>query len=320
MADLFLVDAPLDILKRYENTTSQLRPSLRLPYAHNRGGLQLQPLFELREKKGIPYSLSESLKNVFRHGWQREVLFSDSDSVLSAHPLCYLLSNSISQSNLRYLSREIKRISFREIRDPKPNTNEILHDRREDLVAFFKAGLVETVRYMPKNVERYMEDFHRPDQEWIGYMTDAHRMTLDEALELERFLMETFQLLMSSISVQDAKASIIQSQLNHQQSLRTTQLTVLASIYVPLSFVTGIFGMNMKEFNGSRLSIWVFVVTIVIAVMVTAVVFLVLQMRSKQKEVVKVERRGEAGKVKSDIMKKRRRVSAMNGTIEKSMA
>ena len=326
------MDAPLDIQKWYDDTSRQLRPSLRLPYAHNRGGLQLQPLFELREKKGIPYSLTEILKSVFLHGWQRQVLFSETHGMaaegaaaiphaaLPAHPLCYLLSNSICQSNLRYLSREIKRISFQEIRDPKPSTNEILHDRREDLVAFFKAGLVETIRYMPKNVEKYMEDFHRPDQEWIGYMTGAHRMTLDEALELERFLIETFQLLMSSISVQDAKASIVQSQLNHQQSLRTTQLTVLASIYVPLSFVTGIFGMNMKEFNGSKLSIWVFVVTIVVAVMVTAVIFCVLQMRSKQKDIVKVDRKGEVDKVKVDTMKKRGRVFAMNGTIEKSMA
>ena len=94
--------------------------------------------------------------------------------------------------------------------------------------------------------------------------------------------METFQLLMSSISVQDARMSVEQGQLSNRQSLRATQLTILASIYVPLSFVTGVFGMNLKQLNESGLSIWVFFVAIVIAAIVTGVIFLGLQVYSKR--------------------------------------
>ena len=88
---------------------------------------------------------------------------------------------------------------------------------------------------------------------------------------------------MSLISVQDARMSIEQSQLRNQQSLRATQLTILVSIYVPLSFVTGVFGMNLKQFNGSGLSLRVCFVGIVIATIVTAIIFLAVQVHSKQK-------------------------------------
>lgn len=273
---------------------------------------------------------------MFLHGWQRGLLFNYSDGLnaegaalvrhaaFPASPLCYVLSNSISRTNLQYLYREIRRISFQEIRDPNSETNEILHDRREDLVAFFKVGLVETVRYVPANVDGFMGDLYQSNQALKGTVTSDHRRTLEEALELEKFLMETFQLLMSSISVQDTKLSVKQGQLSNQQSLRATQLTILAAIYVPLSFVTGIFGMNLKELNGSRLSIWVFFVTVVVAVIVTATIFQVLRMHSKQirleDDAEKVRTSDEAGGETGDTLKRRWRVFANTRKVENSMA
>ena len=205
-----------------------------------------------------------------------------------ASPLCYLLSNSLWQSNLQYLTREIRRISFEEIRNPDLKINETMHDRREDLVAFLKAGLAETTTYLPQTINEYWETLCersniRQDARNLT-PASAHYATFKEAEELEKFLMETFQLLMSSINVQDAKMSVAQGELSNRQSLRATQLTILASIYVPLSFVTGVFGMNLKELNGSSLSIWTFFVGVVIATIVTATIFLGLQVHSKKNE------------------------------------
>lgn len=39
---------------------------------------------------------------------------------------------------------------------------------------------------------------------------------------------------------------------------------LLATIYVPLAFATGILGMNVREINDSSLSIWVSVVTLLV--------------------------------------------------------
>jgi hypothetical protein len=62
--------------------------------------------------------------------------------------------------------------------------------------------------------------------------------------------MDTFQLLMSTINTLDAQTSL-------EQAARGSRLTWLAFIYAPLSFVTGMYGMNVKEINGSPVSAWV---------------------------------------------------------------
>ena len=265
----------------------RIRPTLRLPYAENSGGLQLPRLIELDDRDDIYYSIFENLKSVFLHGWQRRLLFIEEDTAaFPVSPLCYVLSNSLWQTNLRYLRREIRRIIFEGIRNPDLSTNEILHDRREDLVSFLKAGLAETNTYIPDAVRRYFADLGvHPDAVQATRRTpvSAHYNTMEEVVELEKLLMETFQLLMSSISVQDARLGILQSRASSQQAMRATQLTILASIYVPLSFVIGVFGMNMAELNDSKLSIWVFFVTAAIAAIVTGVIFWGLRQYSEAK-------------------------------------
>jgi Mg2+ and Co2+ transporter CorA len=101
-----------------------------------------------------------------------------------------------------------------------------------------------------------------------GPIQDLQRI-YDEAVKLEVFLMETFQLLMSSINIQDSQASI-------KQTRRSTRLTQLAFIYVPLSFVTSLFGMNIKELNGSVLDLRAVFVCVIAVALTTAIVFLFL--------------------------------------------
>ena len=67
---------------------------------------------------------------------------------------------------------------------------------------------------------------------------------------LEKFLMDSFTLLISSISVMEAGSIEDQAQQG-QMTIR------LAFLYVPFSFVTDIFGMNIREINGSPLLMWV---------------------------------------------------------------
>jgi Mg2+ and Co2+ transporter CorA len=105
---------------------------------------------------------------------------------------------------------------------------------------------------------------------------DLHQSTLEEAIRPEVFLMQTFQLLTSSLNVQE-------SQLSSEQAQRATRLTQLAFIYIPLSFVTGIFGMNIKELNGSGLSIWVCLVAVAIVVILTSIILGLPNARAAQK-------------------------------------
>ncbi|KAI6906629.1 hypothetical protein KC318_g5295 [Hortaea werneckii] len=75
---------------------------------------------------------------------------------------------------------------------------------------------------------------------------DLQRLTtsaLNECANLRILIDETIQLVMGTITIKEAQTSRINSE-------RATVLTFLACIYLPLSLVTGIFGMNIKEING----------------------------------------------------------------------
>jgi Mg2+ and Co2+ transporter CorA len=54
--------------------------------------------------------------------------------------------------------------------------------------------------------------------------------------------------------------SILESQKSIEQSQQVNKLTRLAFFYVPLSFISSVFGMNVKEIQANP-SIWVFFVT-----------------------------------------------------------
>ena len=69
--------------------------------------------------------------------------------------------------------------------------------------------------------------------------------------------MDSFTLLMSSISVIEA-GSI------KEQAQQGQMITRLAFLYVPLSFVTSIFSMNVREINGSLVLVWMPVATFLV--------------------------------------------------------
>lgn len=196
------------------------------------------------------YSIFENLKSFYQHSWHLGVLFDSkensegyyridaSQDVLPCHPLVYPLVSYLQDENLRYLNKEIKRISFKEIRNPKLETNSDLHDRREEF-ARTKKGLIETAIYIPAEVKKYFATHPK------GTTSSRIRTGIASFRKLQSskvFPMETFQLFMSSLAYRTV-----------DQARRGGQLTFLALIYVPLLFVTGIFGMNIQQINGSGL-------------------------------------------------------------------
>ena len=242
----------------------------------NRGGLLLPPLFPQTR-----CSLFDSLMSFTQYAWHFRVLFDGDKGAIAGQPLLYLLSNSLWESNLRYLTREIHRISFEELDNPSLKVNNALHARRENL-AFMKASLTETIRFVPSRVPKYFDEHiyfvRRAQSQWNPFTPiELHQRALDQVVQLDGFLMETFQLLMSSISVRD-------SQLSIEQSQRAARLTQLAFIYAPLSFVAGIFGMNVREINATGVSIWVFFVTLAIVVVLTVGIFGVFRTRGYKRK------------------------------------
>jgi hypothetical protein len=57
------------------------------------------------------------------------------------------------------------------------------------------------------------------------------------------------------------------------QAKRVTRLTFIAFIYIPLSFTTSFFGMNIKQLNEGLIPIWVWIATSIPVLVLTLVVF-----------------------------------------------
>lgn len=117
---------------------------------------------------------------------------------------------------------------------------------------------------------------------------------IEEATELQAFLMETFQLFMSSVAVQESRMAMEQAAMASEratmashasavQSARANQLTTLAFIYVPLSFVTGIFGMNIQQINGTGLNLWVCFAAVLVVGLITVLLFWTVRVWALQK-------------------------------------
>ena len=220
------------------------------------------------------HSLYESLQQFFSHSWHFDILTHQS---LSAETILYLVVASTCATNFRYLDRNIRRIAFKDIRQPSLHINDYLHECRQNLTNL-RAEVSNAKKWIPKLVREELEMIQASIDSggYVGFPDTVLDEISAEAETAERFLMETFQLLMSSISVLDSEISI-------QQAHSGQKLTQLAIIYVPLSFVTSVFGMNIKEINGSPTSAWVCVVALAIAVTSTVSIFSVYNVWDRRK-------------------------------------
>jgi Mg2+ and Co2+ transporter CorA len=109
-----------------------------------------------------------------------------------------------------------------------------------------------TLEWLPPSVRAELDAVKGglPASKYIGYPDLILREILEQTNVLEKFLMDSFTLLMNSISVMEVGSIKDQAQQG-QMTIR------LAFLYVPFSFVTDIFGMNVGEINGSPLLMWV---------------------------------------------------------------
>jgi hypothetical protein len=80
-------------------------------------------------------------------------------------------------------------------------------------------------------------------------------------------LREEIQLIIGAVTVQDAD-------LARQQSERATLLTLPAAIYLPLSLVTGIFGMNIRDIDDGKPRFWWSLIVLVVIVGLMLLVYL----------------------------------------------
>lgn len=268
LADIFLVDSPLTPMSCQAGLSGTkhpyLYPTLRFPYAGNRGGL-LMPRFSDQQI----CSPMKVLVNAFEHQWQIDLIFSTADTFPNV-PLLYLLSNSTWETRYRELDKRIKAICLREIRHKGRELVDLLHDLREDL-SNMRVSVEETIFYAAHDVQSYFSDLREQDTTISIRRTpiEGHQAIKERADHLHNFFTENIQLLLGIISIRDAQHSI-------EQTHKSTILTALATIYLPLSLATGIFGMNVQEMTGTGPRLWLFAVVCAAILVLTSVAVLLV--------------------------------------------
>lgn len=132
--------------------------------------------------------------------------------------------------------------------------DDLLHDQRRELAALRAEVFLAEKWLLKRDLTGFLQQIR-------GVATYHPQDTLAEVLQqsedLYQFLMDTFQLLIGSISVLDSQTSL-------EEAKRSTTVTQLAGIYLPLSLATSIFGMKIKEINYSAPSVWVVFVALAI--------------------------------------------------------
>jgi hypothetical protein len=176
------------------------------------------------------------LHSFFSHPWHFHVLFvevSQSSVPLAPESVFHLLATSTFGTNLHALERKIRRIGLEDIQRPSIVLNSDLHEQRRE-ISFMLSQVAATLKWIPPevNAELGAKKDKLPAAKYVGYPDLVLQGIIENAESLEKYLMDTFSLLMSSISILEAESS-------KQQLLRGQRLTQLAFIYAPISCVNG---------------------------------------------------------------------------------
>lgn len=285
-ADLFLVDSlpPLQMNEKVPSHGPELRrrnrTGLRLAYSTDRAGLILPCL---TDSKRATFNMFGFLQKAMEQPRPRDCLFTGTQtrsghpSAVRAHPLLYVLADFAWTYNLQLLDDRVKKVSFENMQSPRRETATTMHNLREEL-NYLKAQVGNMIRYTPPDLIRYFdsESSDRSSQPGVPPVSSSQHIA-DDAKALEKFLTSSLELLMMSIALGD-------SQRAERDSKRADMLTVLAAVYVPLSFVTGIFGMNLRELNDSSLPVWVCLEVLGVVLLVTAAIVVMYKLLEKYNE------------------------------------
>jgi len=167
--------------------------------------------------------------------------------------------------NVVYLEDRLGALQIEAISDPTMRTFLPLTDLRRNV-----ADLRSRINKARLEISHKHEGFLKQAAdglEGVGTVRDVFDAVLAQADHLSETLGKEIQLVIGSVQVRD-------SDNMKRQADRTLLLTLLAAVYLPLSLVTGIFGMNIKEINGSTFQYWACLAGVGMAFVFTGLLFL----------------------------------------------
>jgi hypothetical protein len=268
---------------------SYWRP-LTLPSSlSDRNSFQLsETLLKLFHEVDNRSNQAKSARRLLRLSLRRDIS-TDDDLKNFLQALQMVMAATAWQSNIGHLESRLSTLQLRAISNPTMHTFLPLTTLRRNLADLSNGLSVARLGIVPGDYDRLG---------WIGEgesrRTHSWRV-LDELLErtdrLAEALGREIQLIIGSVQVRD-------SDNMKRQTDRTLLLTLLAAIYLPMTLVTGIFGMNISEINGGTPKYWACLGTFGVAFLVTVLLFLggyFLRDRHRKSENAKAAKSAEEG-------------------------
>ncbi len=179
----------------------------------------------------------------------------------AADYLCYALIDAVIDSYfivLEQIGDEVEDLEEIMLHNPKPQTLNTLHKLKRQMVHLRKA--VWPMRELLSLIERTETPLFT--QSTFVYLRDAH----DHAIRVIDTV-ETYRDLLSGMM--DLYLSSVSNRMN--EVMKT--LTIITTIFVPLTFLTGVYGMNFEVLPGKNNPLGFWELCIAMLVLVFALLF-----------------------------------------------
>ena len=175
--------------------------------------------------------------------------------------LAYALMDAIVDNYfiiLENLGDRIEKIEEKVAIDPKPETSQEIHRLKRDMIFLRKS--VWPLREVISSLERdEISLIQKATQKFFRDVYDHTIQVID--------MVETFRDMLSGMH--DTYLSSISTRMNEVMKV----LTIIATIFIPLTFIAGIYGMNFKfmpelEWRGAYFVVWGAIVVIAVSMLI----------------------------------------------------
>ncbi|MFW6257677.1 MAG: magnesium/cobalt transporter CorA [Prolixibacteraceae bacterium] len=208
-------------------------------------------LMSFQERKAdhfehLRYRLREN-KGILRQRGSDYLLYTMLEAILDNYfKTLQKLENEIDNINLINTKKE-----------PSPNTLGIIEDNKK-FVHFIRKS-VTPIKEFSQTIERHE----------INFIEAQHLKYFMEIKDLSLTLLDSCDILLASL---ESSTNLFFSVQGHRMNQVMKTLTVVATIFIPLTFVAGIYGMNFSnmpelEWKYGYLSVWIFILLIFLGMM-----------------------------------------------------
>ena len=239
---------------------------------------------------GRPFSVHKLLQKLISRGFsdfnraERDFLLSfNYRDPFRLHGSTWLLAAQQWRFNLQYLQDTFRLRRYDALVHPGMRTyrplihlRQLIVDMRDQLPKAYSQSLHHT---------SYQEEHSNRDPPSLFKVI---AQVMEDLGKLDKELNDEIHLIIGAVTVQDSDA-------NKTQTERATLLTLLAAVYLPLTLVTGIFGMNIREVDEGKPTWWACVIALAVVAACTVAFYLAYRHLRAKKRAREEWERMEAG-------------------------